>query len=298
MSKLMTPQQTLDALEKWKVDFHEYPGWKTRTRPGDDGTRVGLIIHHTGSDIQSDSYLDFLFKEGRASEGIPGPLCNVATDMDGDLHIGAWGRANHAGRGAANTLAHVKAEDYDGYKVELKPDPDAIDGNAEYYGNEVRYDGSPGMKAAQYRTALLHAAAICDFHRWTALSVIGHREHTRRKSDPGNCPMNKFRSDLREVLKEGPKGQLPPKTPIGSKPNNLEDLMAMELDDVVIASAAGKPAVTVRGVLAKMNWLADEHAVGGKFERLHAAFANGGDLNNQLDRIEADTDDGGAAPKA
>jgi hypothetical protein len=60
------------------------------------------------------------------------------------------------------------------------------------------------MSTAAYRTALLHAAAICDFYGWSALSVIGHKEHTRRKDDPGHCLMNRFRTDLAAVLRAGP----------------------------------------------------------------------------------------------
>ncbi|GAB3818921.1 N-acetylmuramoyl-L-alanine amidase [Kribbella italica] len=202
----MTADQTVAALRKWGVKFREYPGWRTRGRPGAFGDVRGVMVHHTGSNSQSDDYLNFLFVRGRAEEGIPGPLCNVSTDMDGDLHVGAVGRANHAGRGSQTTLSRVTAQNYAGYASELRPGADNVDGNAHYYGNEVRYDGARAMTAAAYRTALLHAAAVCDFHGWNALAVIGHREHTRRKTDPGRNPMNKFRTDLAAVLRAGPDG--------------------------------------------------------------------------------------------
>jgi hypothetical protein len=202
----MTADQTVAALRKWGVKFREYPGWRTRGRPGAFGDVRGVIVHHTGSNSQSDDYLNFLFVRGRAEEGIPGPLCNVSTDMDGDLHLGAAGRANHAGRGSQTTLSRVSAQNYAGYTSELRPGADNVDGNAHYYGNEVRYDGARAMTAAAYRTALLHAAAICDFYGWNALAVIGHREHTRRKTDPGRNPMTKFRTDLAAVLRAGPDG--------------------------------------------------------------------------------------------
>lgn len=204
MARPMTADQTLAALRKWEVKVREYPGWRTRGRPGGIKDARGIVIHHTGSSSQTDDYLNFLFVRGRPEEGIPGPLCNVSTDMDGDLHLGAVGRANHAGAGSLTTLNHVSAEDYNGYSAELRPGPDNIDGNDYYYGNEIRYTGANPMSAAAYRTALLHAAAICDFYGWSALSVIGHKEHTRRKDDPGRCPMNKFRTDLAAVLKAGP----------------------------------------------------------------------------------------------
>jgi hypothetical protein len=206
LAKPMTPDQTLAALRTWKVQFREYPGWRTRGRPGGITDVHGIVLHHTGSDSQSDDYLNFLFVRGRPEDGIPGPLCNVSTDMDGDLHLGAVGRANHAGSGSLTTMNHVIAEDYLGYTVELKPGLDDVNGNPHYYGNEIRYAGSQPMSARAYRTALLYAAAVCDFHGWSALAVIAHREHTTRKTDPGHCPMNKFRTDLAAVLKAGPDG--------------------------------------------------------------------------------------------
>jgi hypothetical protein len=206
VAKPMTPDQTLAALRKWNVQFREYSGWRTRGRPGGITEVHGIVLHHTGSDSQSDDYLNFLFVRGRPEDGIPGPLCNVSTDMDGDLHLGAVGRANHAGSGSLTTMNHVIAKDYQGYKVELKPGSDSVNGNPHYYGNEIRYAGSQPMSAQAYRTALLYAAAVCDFHGWSALAVIAHREHTTRKQDPGRCPMNKFRTDLAAVLKAGPDG--------------------------------------------------------------------------------------------
>lgn len=206
MARAMTADQLVAALRKWKVRYREYPGWRTRGRPGGITDANGVMVHHTGSNSQSNDYLNFLFVRGRPEDGIPGPLCNVATDMDGDLHLGAVGRANHAGSGSQATLNRVRAENYQGYAVELQPGSDGVNGNQHYYGNEIRYDGARSMTAAAYRTALLHAAAICDFHGWSALSVIAHREHTRRKSDPGRCPMNKFRTDLAAVLRAGPDG--------------------------------------------------------------------------------------------
>jgi len=208
MARPMTADQTIAQMKKWGVPYKEYPGWRTNGRPASAGPFDdvrGVFIHHTGSDAgQSDDYLHFLFVEGRPEDGIPGPLCHVATDMDGDLHLGATGRANHAGSGSGAVLAKVSAENYLGFTAELKPGPDDTNGNGYFYGNEVRYDGGQPQTAKQYDSAVRWAAAICDFHRWSALSVIGHREWTLRKNDPGNCPMTKFRADVAARLKAGP----------------------------------------------------------------------------------------------
>lgn len=202
----MTAPQLRSQLRKWGAQFKEFPDWDGRGRPG-TFSPVGLTIHHTGSDSGQNSadYDTFLFITGRPAEGIPGPLCHAACEMDGDLILGATGRANHAGAGSSAVLALVKAD-----KVpldrEVQPGPDDINGNTYYYGLEVKFDGGQPMTSKAYRSALLWAAAICDFYGWSAQSVIGHREHSRRKGDPGNTPMDKFRRDLAAVLKAGPTG--------------------------------------------------------------------------------------------
>ena len=254
MAKPMTPDQTIAALEKWKVNYREYSGWRTRTRPGGITDACGITIHHTGGGSASASYLKFLFVTGRPEDGIPGPLCNVATAPDGMLHLGAIGRANHAGKGSQSTLRHVQSEDYSGYGGELKPGPDAINGNEFYYGNEIIYTGLTAPTDAAYRTAVLHAAAICDHYGWSALSVIAHREHTTRKGDPGKVPMNKFRTDLAAVLRIGPdviwSGKTP-KAPVDTTPPPEDDvaLTVQEKKDIRLA-----------------GWLAQQFAQGAQFE--------------------------------
>jgi len=248
MATPITADQLIAALRKWGVKYKEYPGWRTRTRPGGIVAARGLVEHHTGGGSASDSYLYFLFVEGRPEDGIPGPLCNVATAPDGTLHVGAIGRANHAGSGSQATMNHVAAEDYNGYAAELEPGPDGVNGNAYYYGNEIIYTGLVAPTDAAYQTAVLHAAAICDFHGWSALSAIAHREHTRRKADPGKVPMTKFRTDLATVLRIGPDVVWDGKTPI-----------APTEDDVALTDQEKKD-------IRMAGWLAQQFAQEAQFE--------------------------------
>lgn len=216
MAQAMTPAQTRAAMTKWKVPVRYYSGWETRGRRA-FGEVHGIFIHHTGSDSQSDDYLRFLFVGGRPEEGIPAPLCNVSTDMDGDVWVGAALVANHAGRGSSRTRDHVIAEDYNGYLSELKPGPDDMSGNDSngmYYGNEIRFDGGQPMTDKQWNGAVLWAAAICDHHGWSAKSVIGHREHTSRKPDPGSTKMYLFRASVHARLLAGPPGAAKPPTDV------------------------------------------------------------------------------------
>ena len=204
MARPLTLTQIVAAYRKWHVPHKVYPGAGTRGRPGGITDAIGITEHHTGGGSASSSYLYFLFVSGRASEGIPGPLCSEATDSGGTVWIGAVGRANHAGMGSSVTRDRVRAESYPGYTSELRPGPDAINGNPLYYGNEWIYSGTRPPTAAQYRAAVLAAAARCDAHGWSALSAFAHREHSRRKGDPYGVSMAQFRRDVRACLDAGP----------------------------------------------------------------------------------------------
>lgn len=208
MSKPMTPRQWKRAMKKWGVDIHYYSGWKHRGRPVSLGwgNVHGVVVHHTGSDGgDSPSYNAFLFKQGRA--GIPGPLCQATCDADGDVHLGAVGRANHAGLGSSRTYGKVLNESYEGYHHQIDPGADNMDGNAVFYGIEVKYSGYHPMAARQYEQTVRFCAAICDHYGWSALSVIGHKEWSDRKWDPGNERMDKIRRDVRSLLEAGPDGK-------------------------------------------------------------------------------------------
>jgi hypothetical protein len=283
----MTPAQMRAAMRKWNVPFKEYGGWTTRRRPGSFAP-VGLIIHHTGSDTGQNSanYDRFLFVTGRPESGIPGPLCQAACEMDGDVILGAIGRANHAGKGAANTRSLVGGDDAP-LNGEIEPGPDVLDGNALYYGIEVKYDGGQPMTSKQYQSTLRWAAAICDHYGWTAGSVIGHREHTRRKSDPGKCPMDKFRRDLAALLKT------PVKPPAAKPPANTptEEQIMATADELMAAMKAHDTEEDLRYQRYEKLF----GILGDKLDRVIATLSSGGEINSQLDRIEADTDDGTGA---
>lgn len=223
MQAFMTADQKRIQYAKWGIQVQYYKGWEDRGRPASTGPHKdarGYMIHHTGSDLgqNSEDYNYFLFVKGRPAEGIPGPLCNEATEMDGDVIVGAIGRCNHAGAGSRNTLNVVTTGTMP-TTYELKPGPDEINGNDFYYANEVKYDGGQPMTVPARRSVLLAAAAHCDFHGWNSGHILGHKEHTRRKDDPKNELMNKIRVDVGKILAAGPHEA--PGTPSGP-PRDLQ----------------------------------------------------------------------------
>lgn len=217
MASPLTTTQLKAALDKWHVPYKLYPGWETRTRPG-GFTPIGFVVHHTGGAYtESDNYLYFLFITGQSSS-VPGPLCNFAGGPSGTIHVGSRLRTNNAGMGSWNTRVLVGAESYSGYTSEIKPGSDDwAYANGYYYGLEICYPGTSPMYTAQYTSAVRLVAAIMDAHGWTALSCIGHREHTSRKWDPGQAAMDKFRRDVKALLDAGPDGLVGGNDMIGLK---------------------------------------------------------------------------------
>jgi hypothetical protein len=300
MAKQMTPAQMKSQFLRWEVDLRLYPGWETRGYgPNSIFDAEGILIHHTGSDGQSDDYLDFLFVRGRPGD-VPAPLCNWATDMDGELWLGAAERANHAGKGSGATLDKIKTGNYDWRNREIAPGPDTYVGNGYLYGNEVRFDGGQPMTAAAWRTVVLSSAAVCEFHHWGAERVIGHREHTRRKPDPGSTLMYMLRRDVDAALRAGP-GNWPVKQ---SEDDEMTPAQMTELKNFIEARTKAYALATneyVRQVLSTATKTIVDS--GGDAKAAIAALdaeldARDAEMLDRLAKIGAELEDPVTPPKA
>lgn len=204
MATPMTSKQIVSQLKKWGINYKEHGNWATHNRNhvGSWGPVNGLMVHHTGSD--SKDQVNLLY-HGRSD--LPGPLCHFGLDQKGVIHLIGWGRANHAGKGDNDVLQAVISESYKTYPpVDNQAN---VDGNPRFYGVEIWYSGNHDMTEEQIFTLNRLGAAICDFHGWTAKSVIGHGEWQPGKWDPGIKPgkmrdMAIVRSDIAEAIKRGP----------------------------------------------------------------------------------------------
>lgn len=216
----MTPTQIVAQLKKWGIKYSEYKSWETHNRnsKGAWGPVNGFMVHHTGTDNADQRALLY-----DGVSGLPGPLCHFGLAQDGTVHLIGWGRANHAGSGDPDVLAAVMSENYG-----ANPPADnqsTVDGNARFYGVEIWYSGSHAMTAAQYATLRKLAAAICDFHKWSEKSVIGHGEWgSPGKWDPGissgkMMDMAKVRTDIKTTIVAGAKPVVvAPKPPVVTPP--------------------------------------------------------------------------------
>lgn len=184
------------------VSYVTREGWATHNRNhrGDWGPVHGVMIHHTGPYQTERGMLDLLWS---GYETLPGPLCHIAITKLGRIHMIGWGRTNHAGGGDGRVLEHVVRE-----RMPL-PAPrfangsaGSVDGNRPFYGIELlnQGDGEDPWAPHQVRAAQRVAGVICQAHRWTERSVIGHLEWQKGKIDPKGFSMADFRAGVRRYL--------------------------------------------------------------------------------------------------
>ncbi|MCT2593180.1 N-acetylmuramoyl-L-alanine amidase [Streptomyces sp. N2-109] len=199
MATPLSADRMVKALKAEGVAVKEYRSWRTHNRnhKGSWGGVNGVVIHHTAG--VGSGMADFCY-DGTSS--LPGPLCHAFVSKKATVYLIGHGRANHAGSFARNAHDAVVRES------SKHPRPDSsepIDGNRHYYGIEIenRGDGEDPYPKGQYEQAVRWAAAICRAHKWTADSVIGHKEGTRRKIDP-SFSMAEFRRDVADRLKGKP----------------------------------------------------------------------------------------------
>lgn len=260
VSTPMTPDQLLAQLKKFKVPYREIDGWRTRGRDAATGLKFGPVyggvIHHTGSDAPDTNNRDLIIK-GRSD--LPGPLAQFGGNDDGVIDVISIHRCNHAGGGDPDVLEAVKAESYGDYPPHTdkhQGEAGAVDGNDCFYGEECYYSGSINMPAALYRSSVLLWAAVLDFHGWSAKSLIGHKEWSDWKPDPGRIDMKVMRADVQRVLDaqgadttvEGPKF-ITPNITVAIAKNIAYD---KALDDIKLAAAQDE-VVTYRAQLKKQR---------------------------------------------
>ncbi|MFF3750107.1 peptidoglycan-binding protein [Streptomyces sp. NPDC002018] len=204
------------ALRGEGVRVAEHGDWKTHNRDhrGPWGPVHGVMLHHTAG-------VDSLALCRSGTSALPGPLCAGLVAKDGTVHLLGHGRTNHAGSGSAAVLAAVLAE-----APPPAPGPDTTDGNARFYGFEIENLGNGGdpYPAAQLDAVERLSTALCRAHGWSARSVIGHKEWTRRKIDP-SFSMAGMRGRIGARLGAAPAGPARPPgpaTPAGPVPSAYE----------------------------------------------------------------------------
>ncbi|MER7485260.1 N-acetylmuramoyl-L-alanine amidase [Streptomyces sp. NPDC126497] len=243
------------ALRAEGVRVVEHDGWRTNNRnhKGAWGPVHGVMIHHTVTSGTAATVR--LCSEGHSS--LPGPLCHGVIAKDGTVHLVGNGRANHAGSGDDEVLRAVIAESA-GLPA---PNENNTDGNARFYGFECVNlgDGKDPWPAAQLEAVEAVSAALCRAHRWSAHSVIGHKEWTNTKIDPRGFSMAALRDRVASRL--GGTAPAPPPRPMV----DLSRLVAAARTD---PSAPGTP-VTYSGVRTVERALVAEGLLAARYADGH-----------------------------
>ena len=162
-----------------RVDFE--PGWENRSgaRNGRDTDPQVIYIHHTGGDNTSVAYL----RDGDKARGL-GTLANFAIRQNGDVVVIAARYANTQGYG--NRAAHDLLASNPPMDREVKPGPDGnFSANGLGFGIEV-IDRGDAFTAEAYNSTIIFSAGLVEGlnHSRVAPPIGGHKEFTRRKSDP------------------------------------------------------------------------------------------------------------------
>lgn len=195
MATPMTANEWMQRLSAEGVSARYASNWTTVGRDAATGKTFGpvngVVIHHTAGTSSLG-----LVRTGTTS--LPGPLAHAHLAKDGTLTQVSMHRCNHAGSIAQNAFDAILAEDT------LHPRPtvsEPVDGNDRLYGIEIenKGDGRDPYPHVQYDQAVRWAAAVCRHYGWTAHSVVGHKEVTRRKIDP-SFSMEAFRIMVAERL--------------------------------------------------------------------------------------------------
>jgi len=264
MADPLTAAKFLAALKAEGLTVHEHAGWATHNRDSATGKTfgpvIGVLIHHTAG--HNDKELCY---EGRS--GLPGPLCHSWLGKTDGLWMIGHGRANHAGLVDLDVLNALRAET----SPLPKDDQANADGNDCLYGLEIENlgTGQDLYPDAQYRQAVLWAAAICRAHGWSEKSVAGHKEVQPGKIDP-SFDMDDFRADVKKQLATKPETTTPTK-PTGSAKKPKVDLSrlvgAAKADPTAKQGHVTYMAGTnlVEAALVKAGYLAKTYAGDGSF---------------------------------
>jgi hypothetical protein len=281
MATPLTAAETLSALKAEGLAFHEHTGWKTHNRDSATGKTfgpvIGMLIHHTAG--HNDKELCY---KGRSD--LPGPLCHAWLGKTDGLWLIGHGRTNHAGSVDLDVLNALREE------APLPKDNQAnADGNDVLYGLEIENlgNGKDPYPDAQYRKAVLWAAALCRAHGWSEKSIAGHKEVQPGKIDP-SFDMDDFRTDVKKQLADTPIKNTPakPGTPKPTKPST-GSASKPRVDLSRLVDAAKKDPAAKQGhvsymagtnlaeaALVKLGYLAKTYAGDGSFgSKTIAAYA-------------------------
>jgi hypothetical protein len=186
-----------DTLER-VVDVVPEAGWSARSYRQLPYTPVGVMVHHTAP---PNPFPVRVLIDGRPD--LPGPLCQLFIDQGGRCHLIAAGYANGAGPGSSIVLTEVRADWPPSGDAKTRGLSDDTAGNRWFINIEVDHPGNGDPLNPLQQIALPRVCATLLVHQgWTANRIIGHREWTKRKTDPNfGLTMGQLRRTVGDLIR-------------------------------------------------------------------------------------------------
>ena len=225
---------------------HETPGWITRGYAGQDLREIrGVLWHHTATKrsrfLTAAAPTLSMCIGGRPD--LPGPLCNIVFDRNGEVWMVATGVANHAGAGSA---PGVPKDMGNHYLIGIEMESSGI---APFDWTPAQLRNAPILGAVLERVYLQKLAPEDRLQ-------LGHMEYSSQgKIDPAGWPggMNGLRASINKVL-AGPAPKPPAPAP---KPPVKDELDMATVDDIFSKPIArqGPLATGTTNLGATVAWL-------------------------------------------
>jgi hypothetical protein len=233
----------------------EHDGWQTRGR-GEMGELHGVICHHTAGAKTGNAPSLSLVLYGRTD--LAGPLSQLFLARNGEFHVLAAGRCNHAGSGSWQGISA---------------------GNTGFIGIEAENagDGKDPWPAEQMDAYARGVAAILKHIGADAVMACGHKEFALprgRKIDP-SFDMIEFRGRVEAKMANGfgaMTAAVPPEAPAramlrkgntGDSVKFLQRKLGISIDghfgpktEAAVRALQGKHGLLVDGLVGPRTWKA------------------------------------------
>lgn len=180
----MNPDDLLEALRFFNVEFIEYAGWRINNH-GPLDAHV-LMIHDSVTGSMTDQRAAVFCRDGRSD--LAGPLYEVLIGRDGKAHLVAFGITYNAGRGNQDRFMQAWRAGMPLDRELGRPGPDDYsDANAHCHGIAFITYGAGPYTPQQIEAGARICAAYIRAEDWGVHgppSMIAHGEFSSRKIDP------------------------------------------------------------------------------------------------------------------
>lgn len=174
-------------LRRHGLTVRKVEGWRSRSAGGGGFDPRGIMFHHTATPAGSGNAPALgIVAYGRGGPSpVPGPLSQFVVGRDGTIYLVAAGRANHAGTGGPERW--IPTDSGNTYSIGIECENSGV--------------GEPWPEKQRRAIGILCAVLLVRMDKG-AWWLVGHKEYTSRKIDPGGIDMDRFRRRVRRYVRK------------------------------------------------------------------------------------------------